>query len=106
MVSSTDLMSSNSDTIVFPAEAKRQIKTCRKWKYFFEQTKFENLYRIKLIDNGINLQDDFLQRFQPDILNIVMTSLNHDDKQYGFLSKSLKRLEIELFIGENAKKYF
>lgn len=70
--------------------------------YFFEKIKFiqlENLYRIKLIDNGIHL----LERIKPDVLNIVITSLNHENK---FLLTSLKRLEIEFQIGEYAKKYF
>jgi hypothetical protein len=70
--------------------------------YFFEKIKFiqlENLYRIKLIDNGIHL----LERIKPDVLNIVITSLNYENK---FLLTSLKRLEIEFQIGEYAKKYF
>jgi hypothetical protein len=75
---------------------------------FLEKTKFvqlENLSRIKLIDDGIDLQEDLLKRFKPDILNIVITSLNQDNKPWKFLSTSVKRLQIELETGENAKKY-
>jgi len=75
---------------------------------FLEKTKFiqlENLSRIKLIDNGIDLQEDLLQRFKPDTLNLVITSLNQENKRWKFLSTSVKRLQIELETGENAKKY-
>ena len=78
-------------------------------KDFLEKTKLiqsENLYQIKLIDNGIDLEEDLLERFKPDILNIVITSLNHENKRWKFLSTSVKRLQIELETGENAKKYF
>jgi len=75
---------------------------------FLEKTKFiqlENLSRIKLIDNGIDLQEDLLQRFKPDTLNLVITSLNQENKRWKLLSTSVKRLQIELETGENAKKY-
>jgi hypothetical protein len=75
---------------------------------FLEKTKFiqlDNLYRVKLVDNGIDLQHDLLQRFKPEILNIVITSLNQESKHWKFVSTSLKRLEIDLEIGEYAKKY-
>jgi len=73
--------------------------------YFLDKIKFiqlQNLYRIKLIDNGINLQENLLKIFKPDVLTIVITSLNQEKK---FLLTSVKRLEIEFQIGEYAKKY-
>lgn len=76
---------------------------------FIQKFKFiplENLYRIKLLDYGIDLYEEILQRFKPEILNIVITSLNQDNKSYQFFSTSLKQLEIEFQIGEYAKKYF
>jgi hypothetical protein len=35
----------------------------------------------------------------------VITSLNQENKRWKFLSTSVKRLQIELETGENAKKY-
>lgn len=74
--------------------------------YFIDKINLENLYRIKFIDNGIDLQEKFFEKFQPEILNIVITSSNSNDKQCKFISKSLKRLEIEFQSGEYAKRYF
>jgi hypothetical protein len=78
-------------------------------KDFLQTTKsiqLENLFRIKLIDHGIDLQQELLKRFNPEVLTVVITSLNQENKQWELASTSVKRLEIEFETGEIAKKYF
>ncbi|CAF1004696.1 unnamed protein product [Adineta ricciae] len=75
---------------------------------FFDQTRsirLENLSQIKLIDHGIDLQDDFLGQFRPETLNLVITSFNQTCKPCKLLSTSIKRLHIEFETGDDAKHY-
>ncbi|CAF0844300.1 unnamed protein product [Adineta steineri] len=77
-------------------------------KYFLEKIKFiqlENLYKIKLIDNGIDLQDGLFEIFKPNILNLVITSLSQEKKRWKFSSTSIKQLQIELQTGDIAKNF-
>ena len=74
-------------------------------KSFLNQIQLDSLNQIKLIDSAIDLQEYILDKFQPETLHLVFTSLNELNRNSQINFQSLKKLELEFYIGEYAKNY-
>lgn len=68
-------------------------------KYFLENSKtiqLENLFSLQLVDQGIDLLDDFSSIYQPEVLTLIQTPFYQQTKRYSITSTSLKYLQIDV----------
>ena len=75
---------------------------------FLEKTKsipFENFSYLQLIDNAIELTEDFIEKFSPECLKLVQTPFYQENKRDYFLPKSIKDLSLHFHIEYDTEKY-